>query len=89
MSSKAEIGFDTFPCGTCAVEADRHVRILDGVIEIFFDEAVRRAAVVFDPARVGIPLILSTLRPFCLNPKVISVTSPMRGLLQGENSGAP
>ncbi|MGH7829127.1 MAG: hypothetical protein ACREP8_03015 [Candidatus Binatia bacterium] len=88
QASRAEIGFDAFPCGPCAVEADRHLRTLDGVIEILFDEAVRRAAVVFDPRRVGIPLILSTLQPFCLNPKVISVISPMRGILHGENGGA-
>jgi hypothetical protein len=86
QASKAEIGFETFPCGPCAVEADRVLRSLEGVIEIVFDDGVRRATVLFDPARVNIPLIISTLQPFCLNPKVVSVISPMRGVLRGENS---
>jgi hypothetical protein len=86
QASKAEIGFETFPCGPCAVEADRVLRSLDGVIEAVFDDGVRRATVLFDPTRVNIPLILSTLQPFGLNPKVISVITPLKGVSRGENS---
>jgi len=86
QASKAEIGFETFPCGPCAVEADRVLRSLDGVIEAVFDDGVRRATVLFDPTRVNIPLILSTLQPLGLKPKIISVISPVRGVLCGENS---
>ena len=73
QTTKAEIGFEVFPCGPCAEEADRLLKSLEGVIQIFIDPAVRRVAVLFDPARVNIPLILSTLEPFGLRPKVVSV----------------
>lgn len=80
-ATKAEIGFELFPCDSCATEADRVLRSLEGVIEILFDPAVRRIAVLFDPTRVNIPLILSTLEPFGQKPRVISVITPMHGVL--------
>lgn len=86
QATKAEIGFEVFPCGPCAEEADRHLRSLDGVIQILFDPAVRRVAVLFDPTRVNTPLILSSLEPFATKPKVISVISPMKEVSDGENS---
>ncbi len=73
QATKAEIGFELFPYGPCATEADRLLRSLEGVIQIFFDPAVRRIAVHFDSTRVNIPLILSTLELFGLKPRVISV----------------
>lgn len=79
--TKAEIGFECFPCAPRATEADKLLRALEGVIETDVDPAVRRIAVHFDPARVGIPLILSTLEPFGVKPRVISVVSPMKGVV--------
>lgn len=76
--SKAEIGFDVFPCGPCALEADKLLRSLDGVTQILFDPAVRRIAVHFDPSRVNLPLILSSLEPFGEKPRVVSVIVPMK-----------
>ena len=50
--------------------------------EVFpFDSAVRRLAVLFDPTKVDIPCILSTLEPFGLKPRVISVICPMKGVV--------
>lgn len=80
-SSRAEIGFDSFPCGPCAAEADRALKSLEGVTEIVLDPAVRRIAVHFDPERIGIPLILSTLEPFGTKPRVVSVVSRMKGVI--------
>ena len=80
QATRVEIGFEAFPCGPCAAEADSLLRSLEGVIQIIFDPAVRRVAVLFDPTRVNIPLILSTLEPFGLKPRVISVISPMKGV---------
>jgi hypothetical protein len=79
--TRAEIGFEAFPCGPCATEADSLLRSLEGVTQIIFDPAVRRVAVLFDPTRVNILLILSTLEPFGLKPRVISVISPMKGMV--------
>ena len=76
--AKAEVGFDSFPCGPCAEEADRVLSSLEGVVQTVVDPAVRRIAVHFDPARVGTALILSTLAPFGAKPKVVSVVSPMK-----------
>jgi len=80
-ATKAEIGFDAFPCAPCAAEADRALKSLDGVGEIVVDPAVRRIAIYFDPERVGIPLILSTLEPFGARPRVVSVVSRMKGVV--------
>lgn len=76
--TRAEIAFDIFPCGPCASEAHRTLTSLKGVVQIIFDPCVCRATVFFDPAKVDIPLILSTLEPFGPKPRVISVTLPMR-----------
>ena len=73
QATKAEIGFELFPCGSCATEADSLLRSLDGVIQILFDPAVQRVAVFFDPTKIDIPRILLTLEPFGLRPKVVSV----------------
>ncbi len=80
QATKAEIGFEIFPSDTHTVEANRLVQSLDGVIQILADRSVRRMAVLFDPTIADLSLILSTLEPFCLNPKVISVTTPVRVL---------
>ena len=80
-ATKAEIGFDAFPCGPCASEADRALKSLEGVTEIVVDAAVRRIAVHFDAERIGIPLILAALEPFGARPRVVSVVSRMRGLV--------
>jgi len=80
-ATKAEIGFDSFPCGPCASEADRALKSLEGVTEIVVDAAVRRIAVHFDAERIGIPLILAALEPFGARPRVVSVVSRMRGLV--------
>lgn len=76
---KAEIGFECFPCGPCAEEANRVLNSLEGVVQTVVDPAVRRIAVHFDPTRVTLPLILSTLEPYGVKPKVVSVVSPMKG----------
>ena len=78
QATKAEIGFEKFPSDTRTVEANRLVQSLDGVIQILADRSVRRMAVLFDPARANISLILSTLEPFGLNPRVVSVTTLVR-----------
>jgi copper chaperone CopZ len=80
-ATKAEICFESFPCGSCAAEADRALKSIDGVAEIIVDPAVRRIAVYFDPERVGIPLILSALEPFGARPKVVSVVSRLKGVV--------
>ncbi len=77
-ATKAEIGFEIFPSDNCAIEANRLVQSLDGVIQILPDPPVRRMSVHFDPARANISLILSALEPFGLNPRVVSVTTPVR-----------
>ncbi len=79
--TRAEIGFDAFPCGPCAAEANRALNSLEGVTGIVVDPAVRRIAVHFDPERIGIPLILSTLEPFGTKPRVVSVVSRMKGVV--------
>jgi len=86
QATKAEIGFEVFPRDPCATEAGRLLRSLEGVIQVHFDPAVQRLAVLFDPARVTIPLILSTLEPLGLKPKLVSVITPLKGALNGENS---
>jgi hypothetical protein len=73
QATRAEIAFKIFPCGPCAAEADRVLRSLEGVIQLFFDPAVQRVAVLFDPRKVNILLILSSLEPFCDKPRVVSV----------------
>ena len=80
-ATKAEIGFEVFPYGPCATEADRHLRSLEGVIDILFDASVRRVAVLFDPRKLDIPLIPSTLEPFGQKPKVVSVITPIQGVV--------
>ena len=77
QATKAEIGFEIFPSDNCAIEANRLVQSLDGVIQILPDPPVRRMAVHFDPARANISLILSALEHFGLNPRVVSVTTPV------------
>lgn len=76
-ATKAEIGFEMFPSYNCAIEANKLVQSLDGVIQILSDPPVRRMAVLFDPTRANISLILSALEPFGLNPRVVSVTTPL------------
>lgn len=76
--TKAAIAFDTLPCGQGAAEASRVLRSLEGIMQIFFDPCVRRATVSFDPEKVDLPLILSTLGTFGPNPRVLSVTIPVR-----------
>jgi hypothetical protein len=78
QATKAEIGFEIFPSDNCAIKANRLVQSLDGVIQILPDPPVRRMSVHFDPARANISLILSALEPFGLNPRVVSVTTPVR-----------
>ncbi len=77
-ATKAEIGFEIFPSDNCAIEANRLVQSLDGVIQILPDPPVRRMSVHFDPARANISLILSALEPFGLHPRVVSVTTQVR-----------
>ena len=85
QATRAEIGFERFPCGPCATKADRSLRALDGVIHVLLDPSVCRATVVFDPKRVNIPRILTALEPSILKPKVISVMTPLKGVLDAEN----
>ena len=75
--TKAEIGFEIFPSDTRSNEANRHLRSLDGVIQILSDPSVRRMAVLFDPAKANISLILSVLESFAQNPRVVSVATPV------------
>lgn len=77
--TRAEIGFETFPCGPCATEADKVLRSIEGVIEVLFDPCVRRASVFFDPGRVNTAHILTSLQPFATKPRVISVIAPVKG----------
>ena len=77
QTTKAEIGFEKFPSDTRATEANNLVQSLDGVIQTLADPSVRRMAVLFDPAKANIPLILSALEPLGLNPKLVSVTTPV------------
>ncbi|MBI2090714.1 MAG: hypothetical protein HYT78_18540 [Deltaproteobacteria bacterium] len=77
QASKAEIGFETFPCEPCATEAGKLLQSLQGMIQITFDPAVERLAVFFDPKGVKIPSILATLQSFGLKPKVVSIASPI------------
>lgn len=77
QASKAEIGFETFPCEPCAIEADKLLQSIEGMTEITFNAAVNRLAVYFDPRRVKIPLILATLESFGLKPKIISIATPI------------
>ena len=77
QATKAEIGFEIFPSDTRTVEANRLVQSLDGVIQILPDPPVRRMSVHFDPARANISLILLALESFGLNPRVVSVTTPV------------
>lgn len=76
--TKAEIGFEAFPCGPCAMEAHRVLASLEGITQILFDPGVRRVTVFFDPEKVDMPRILSTLDPFSPNPRVISVVIPFK-----------
>ncbi|MFQ5539317.1 MAG: hypothetical protein ACE5FB_02865, partial [Candidatus Binatia bacterium] len=73
----AEIGFEIFPSDICSNEANRHLQSLDGVMQTLADPSVRRMAVLFDPAKANISLILSALEPLGLNPKLVSVTTPV------------
>jgi DNA polymerase III psi subunit len=75
--SKAEIGFEAFPGEPCAMEADKVLHSLDGMVQITFNPSVERLAVFFDPKKIKIPLILSTLESFGLKPKVVSVVTPI------------
>ena len=77
QATKAEIGFEIFPSDYRVIEGKSLVQSLDGVIQILADRSVRRMAVLFDPTRANISLILSTLEPFGLNPRVVSVTTPV------------
>jgi len=79
--TKAEIGFDSFPCGPCAEEADRVLTSLEEVLQTVVDPTVRRITVHFDPARVKLPLIVAALEPFGGKPRAISVVSPMKGVI--------
>lgn len=85
QATKAEIAFKIFPRGPCAAEADSLLKSLEGVIQIIFDPAVRRIAVLFDPRKVKIPLILLTLEPFGLKPRVISMISPIKETAYDQN----
>lgn len=76
--TKAEVVFDSFPCTSCANKFQRALTSIDGVGEILFDPCVQRATVYFDPEKVDIPLILSTLELLCPNPRVISVMIPIK-----------
>ncbi len=76
--TRAEVAFDSFPCAPCAYESRTTLCSTNGVIRIFLDPGVRRVTVFFDPEKVNIPQILSTLDPFSPNPRVISVTIPMK-----------
>ncbi|MFQ5918334.1 MAG: hypothetical protein ACE5I0_11040, partial [Candidatus Binatia bacterium] len=71
------IGFEKFPLDTRATEANNLVQSLDGVIQTLADPSVRRMAVLFDPAKASISLILSALEPLGLNPRLLSVTTPV------------
>ncbi len=77
-TTKAEIGFEKFPSDIRAVEANSLVQSLDGVVQILADPSVRRMAVLFDPAKANISLILSALEPLGLNPSLVSVTTPVK-----------
>lgn len=85
QATRAEICFEEFPRGPCATDADRALRSLAGVMQVLFDPCVRRALVLFDPARVNISHILSTLQPFAMKPKVTSVISPWKGVVHDKN----
>jgi len=75
-TTRAEIGFEEFPCGPCATEADRVLRSLEGVLEVHLNASVGRATIFFDPTRVKIPALLSTLQSLKLNPKLVSLIMP-------------
>ena len=77
-ATRVEIAFEAFPCGPCASEAHKALTFLEGVVQIVFNPCVRRASVFFDPSMADIPLILSTLEPFCPNTRVISVMIPIK-----------
>lgn len=77
-ATRVEIAFEAFPYGPCASEAHKALTFLEGVVQIVFNPCVRRASVFFDPSKIDIPLILSTLEPLCPNPRVISVTIPIK-----------
>jgi hypothetical protein len=80
-ATKAEIGVELLSSDSRATEANRHLGSLEGVIQTLLDRSVRRIAILFDPERVDLALILSTLEPFDLQPKVMSVITRMKGML--------
>ncbi len=77
QTTRAEIGFEKYPSDTRATEANNLVQSLDGVIQTLADPSVRRMAVLFDPAKANISLILSALEPLGLNPRLVSVSTPL------------
>jgi len=76
--TQAEFAFDTFPRGPCASKAHTVLCSLEGIFQVLFDPRVRRAALFFDPEKVDIPLIHSTVAPFGPDPRVVSVTIPIK-----------
>lgn len=78
--TRAEIGFEPYPRGADIEKAQELLRGLEGVIGAFFDPAVQRMTVIFDPTKVSISHILSSLEPLGAKPKVISVAMVNQGL---------
>lgn len=74
--TRADISFDSFPCGPCRVEIDRTLHALDGVNGAEFQDCVRRLSICFDSSKVSISHILTSLEAFSGNPHVVSVISP-------------
>ena len=74
--TKVDISFERFPGGPCRVEADRALHAVDGINRTEFQDCVRRISICFDPSKVSISHILTSLEPFGGKPKVVSVISP-------------
>jgi len=77
--TKAEFGFEIYARGPSVEDAQDLLRRLEGVIGAVFDPAVQRMSVIFDPTKVNISHILSSLEPLGVKPKVISVAAGLNG----------
>ena len=74
--TRVDISFGTFPRGPSRVEVDEALRSLNGIDGTEFHDSVGRISICFDPSKVSVSRILTSLEVFGGNPKVVSVISP-------------
>jgi P-type Cu+ transporter len=77
---RLDVGVRGMSCASCVSAVEKALRVVPGVSEASVNLAAERAAIHFDPARVGSPALVAAIRDAGYTPVMERTTIPVGGI---------